>query len=137
MTAFSLNQHYDAPAAEVWALIGDFYAVEKWMPGVAGVLKNEDRQTRVITMHDGARLVERLMEEGPLFHHYRFDDPGPVPVRDFTARLTVTALGPDRSEIDWAAEFEPAPGVAEETATTAMAGFYQACLDKVAAELGA
>ncbi|MFJ3307457.1 SRPBCC family protein [Streptomyces sp. NPDC086549] len=137
MTAFSLNQHYDAPAAKVWDLIGDFYAVEKWMPGVAGVLKDDDQQTRTITMHDGGRLVERLLEEGPLFHHYRFNDPGPVPVRDFTARISVTALDADRSEIGWAARFEPAPGVTEEDAMTALVGFYQACLDRIAAELGA
>ncbi|MEV0406652.1 SRPBCC family protein [Actinoallomurus sp. NPDC050550] len=137
MTAFNLKKHYDAPAAKVWDLIGDFYAVDRWMPGVVGVLRNDDQQTRTITMHDGARLVERLVEEGPLFHRYRFDDPGPVPVRDFTARLTVTAVGTDQSELDWAARFEPAPGVTEEDATTALTGFYQACLDKVAAELGA
>ncbi|XER99948.1 SRPBCC family protein [Streptomyces sp. S1D4-11] len=35
MTAFELEQQYDAPAAKVWELIGDFYAVERWMPGVA------------------------------------------------------------------------------------------------------
>lgn len=137
MTAFDLKQHYDAPAAKVWDLIGDFYAVEKWMPGLIGVLRNDDQQTRTITMPDGGQLVEKLMEEGPLFHHYRFDDPGPVPVRGFTARIAVTAVGTDESEIHWAAQFEPAPGVTEEDATAGLAGFYQACLDKIAAELGA
>jgi len=136
MTAFELEQQYDAPASKVWDLIGDFYAVERWMPGVAGVLRNDDQQTRTITLHGGGVLVERLVEEGPFFHHYRFDDPGPVPVLGFTARLTVTAIGTDRSEIDWVAQFEPAPGVTEEDATTVLAGFYQECLDKIAVELG-
>ena len=56
MTAFDLKQHDDAPAAKVWNLIGDFYAVERWMPGVADVLRNDDRQTRTITLHDGREL---------------------------------------------------------------------------------
>lgn len=137
MTAFELKQHYDAPAAKVWDLIGDFYAVERWMPGVAGVLRNDDQQTRTITLHDGGRLVEELVEEGPFFHHYRFDDPGPVPVRGFTARLTVTAVGADHSEIHWAARFEPTPEVTEEDAKSALVGFYKSCLDKIAAEIGA
>ncbi|MFJ1609499.1 SRPBCC family protein [Streptomyces sp. NPDC088253] len=88
-------------------------------------------------MLDGARLVEKLVEEGPFFHHYRFDDPGPVPVRAFTARLTVTAVGADHSEIHWAARFEPAPGVTEEDVKSPLVGFYESCLDKIAAELGA
>lgn len=61
----------------------------------------------------------------------------PVPVRDFTARLTVTADGSDHSEIHWAAQFEPAPGVTEEDAKCALVGFYESCLAKVATELGA
>lgn len=137
MTAFELKQHYDAPAAKVWDLIGDFYAVERWMPGVAGVLRNDDQQTRTITLHDGGSLVEKLVEEGPFFHHYRFDDPGPVPVRGFTARLTVTAVSADHSEIRWAARFEPAPGITEEDAKSALVGFYKSCLGKIAAEIGA
>ncbi|MFI5635645.1 SRPBCC family protein [Streptomyces sp. NPDC051664] len=137
MTNFIKKQQYNVPAAEVWGLVGDFHTVETWMPGIADVVGDDAAQTRTISMHDGGKLVERLLEQGTRFHHYRFDDPGPVPVRDFTARLTVIESGPQQSAIEWTASFEPAPGVSEEDAVAAIGGFYQACLDKVAVVLSA
>jgi carbon monoxide dehydrogenase subunit G len=137
MTTFLKKQHYEAPAFAVWDLIRDFYAVSSWMPGVTEVIRNDERQTRTIVMHDGGRLVERLLEEGQRFHHYRFDDPGPVPVRDFTARIAVLESGPDTSTVEWTGTFEPAPGVRAEDAAAAVGGFYQACLDRIAALLDA
>ncbi|MFE2971734.1 hypothetical protein ACFXKC_50810 [Streptomyces sp. NPDC059340] len=48
----------------------------------------------------------------------------PVPVRDFTARLTVTAVGSDHSEIHWATQFEPAPGALVEAHQGAPGVFF-------------
>ncbi|MFD3451975.1 SRPBCC family protein [Streptomyces sp. NPDC058691] len=137
MTTFTQKQDYEAAASAVWDLIGDFYAVDRWMPGVAATVRDDGRRTRTVTLDDGATLVERLLEEGQRFHHYRFDDPGPVPVRDFKARITVVETGPGRSAIEWTASFDPAPGVPEDAAQAAMSGFYQACLDRVFVLLGA
>ncbi|MBY8880892.1 SRPBCC family protein [Actinacidiphila acidipaludis] len=136
MNTFAIRQRFDAPAATVWDLIGDFYSVGTWMPGVAGVVADTTAHTRTITMQDGERLVEHLLEEGPRFHAYRFLDPGPVPVAEFQARITVVDAGAGGSEIHWEASFAPVPGVAAEDAAAAVGGFYRACLDKVAAELG-
>ncbi|MHA5054852.1 SRPBCC family protein [Streptomyces sp. SD15] len=107
-----------------------------WMPGVAGTVPDTGRQTRTLTMHDGGRLVERLLDEGKWFHHYRFDDPGPIPVADFTALIAVVEDGPDQSTIEWTASFEPVPGVPADEAAAAVGGFYQACLDRITALLG-
>jgi polyketide cyclase/dehydrase/lipid transport protein len=136
MATFSTKQHYAAPASRVWDLIGDFYSVEAWMPGITVTGIDTDQHTRTLTMEDGGRLVERLLEQGTWFHRYRFDDPGPVPVRDFSARIAVTQGGPDRSTIEWTASFEPAPGVPAEEAAAVLGGFYQACLDRVTGLLG-
>ena len=136
MTTFSKKQRYSAPASAVWGLIGDFYSVEAWMPGVADTVPDTDRRTRALTMQDGGRLVERLIDEGKWFHHYRFDDPGPVPVVDFTARIAVVEDGPDRSAIEWTGSFEPVPGVPADEAAAAVGGFYQACLDRITTLLG-
>jgi len=80
-------------------LIGSYYDVQNWMPGVADLLSNDEQRTRTITMQDGGRLVEELLDEGAHFHHYRFTDPGPVAVQDFTARLEVTEIDTDQSEV--------------------------------------
>jgi carbon monoxide dehydrogenase subunit G len=135
MTTVVKKQHFSAPAATVWELVGDFFGLTGWMPGVARVDRNGDERTRTVTMHDGAQIVEQLLDEGAYFHHYRFDDPGPVPVRDFTARFTVTSSGPEQSEIEWTATFEPAPGVPEEVVVAGVGGLYQASLENIAAVL--
>lgn len=136
MTTFSKKQRYPASASTVWGLIGDFYSVESWMPGIAGTVADTGLRTRTLTLHDGGRLVERLLDEGKRFHHYRFDDPGPLPVRDFSARITVVEEGPDRSAIEWTASFEPVPGVPGDEAAAGVGAFYQACLDRVTGLLG-
>ncbi|MFF3564611.1 SRPBCC family protein [Streptomyces sp. NPDC002574] len=136
MTTFSKTQHYPAAASAVWDLIGDFYSVD-WMPGVAGAVPDTGLRTRTVTMHDGGRLVERLLDEGKRFHHYCFEDPGPVPVTGFSARIAVVEDGPDRSTVEWTASFEPVPGVPAEQAAGAVGGFYRACLDRIAALLDA
>ena len=68
--------------------------------------------------------------------HYHFDDPGPVPVVDFTARIAVVEDGPDRSAIEWTGSFEPVPGVPADEASAAVGGFYQVCLDRITTLLG-
>jgi len=131
MTTFTKTQDYEASASAVWSLIGDFYAVEAWMPGVASVVKDGDKRSRTITMQDGSQLVERLLDDGQRFHRYYFDDPGPLPVRDFTAQVAVTETSPGRSTIEWTGSFDPNPSVTAEEVTTPLLGFIQTCLDQI------
>ncbi|GAB7101915.1 hypothetical protein JCM4814A_02290 [Streptomyces phaeofaciens JCM 4814] len=136
MATLVKNQQYNASAAQVWDLVGDFYTVDTWIPGIASTVRDDVRKTRTITTHDGARLVERLLDEGPHFHHYHIDDSGTLPLRNVTARLAVTETGPQQSAIDWTVSFDPAIGSTEADAAAFISGFYQACLDRVAVELG-
>ena len=131
MPTFTKTQDYEASASTVWSLIDDFYAVQAWMPGVASVVKDGDRRTRTITMQDGSRLVERLLDEGKRFHRYHFDDPGSLPVRDFTAQIAVLETGPDRSTIEWTGSFELSPNVTAQEVTDPLLGFIQTCLDQI------
>ena len=108
------------------------------MPGLAGVLRNDDQQTRTIALPDGDWLVERLIAEGPSSSTTTASmTPGRSRSGASTDRLTVTTVGADPSEIHWAPSFEPTPGATEGDTTTALTGFYQACLEKIAMELGA
>jgi mxaD protein len=51
-----------APAAKVWALVGDFNGMPKWHPAVKeSKIEEKDGSTfRTLTLQDGGTILERL-----------------------------------------------------------------------------
>src|SRR5688572_8916284 len=95
-------ERFAAPADEVWSFFrwdnlaamlagGFFVAVDYDEPRpIAGA-------TRVVTLGDGARLVERLAFEDAARRRleYVMVDPGGVPIADYRGEVRVDADGPD------------------------------------------
>jgi Polyketide cyclase / dehydrase and lipid transport len=94
---------------EVWMLIGDFCSIKNWHPAVADCQEsNEEGQTfRTLTLKVGGSIKEKLISKDETSYSYQIIE-GPLPVKDYTATFVVEKDedSPERSEIEWEAEFE-------------------------------
>jgi len=108
------------PPEKIWAEIGGFGAMADWHPGIAGakVVDIEGETHRHLTLGNGALLLERLVETGPLHYTYEIAD-GPLPLANHRATLScVTEEG--GCHVFWSAMFEPTDPSADEI----VSGFY-------------
>lgn len=93
----------------VWALIGDFGSLRRWLPGVRDcVVEQADGRTeRFVEQQDGQQVRERLLAHDDRDRWYRYcvlEAPGFQEGTEFVATLAVT---PDErgSLVEWTAEF--------------------------------
>lgn len=123
--AVSRTHRYHVPEDELWDLVGDFYAITDWIPGIAEATYDEDKGTRRLIPASGAgETVETLVAQGPRFHRYKVADPNPSPLRNYESTLRVTGTGPATSELTWSSVFD-APGLTRDEARESAEGVYR------------
>jgi carbon monoxide dehydrogenase subunit G len=92
-----------ASPGAVWALIGDFGGIGKWMPGIEScVVDGEDRILKTMGIEITERLERRDEEERTLT--YRIV--GGAPVANHEATIAVLGDG-EGSRVTWDVEIEP------------------------------
>jgi carbon monoxide dehydrogenase subunit G len=93
------------PAAEVWALVGEFGGLDTWMTGVESCTVEGDVRT-VETM--GMTVTEKLVSRDADTRSITYSIVGEgAPVAAHEATITVHAAGADASEVTWAVSVEP------------------------------
>lgn len=112
----------DAPADEVWALIGDFGGLDKWMAGVDGCEVDGDVRT-VSTM--GMEIKELLVAHSDDDRAVTYSIIEGAPCEAHSATVTVAPTGESSSHVTWEVSVEPDDG-AELFVT-----IYQGCLDQL------
>jgi len=129
----------DAPAAKVWALMGDFAALKAWHPAVADSPAdkgNEVGSVRQLTLKGGGELVETLEshDAAQMKYSYRAKNGGALPVTNYTSTIRVTAEG-SKSLVEWRGAFyrgfpnnDPPPDQNDEAAVRAVTGVYKSGL---------
>lgn len=133
MITISMKTQINAPAVDVWAVIGDFNALPKFVE--AAVESSVDGEgigtVRTITLPDGAKLLERLEEYDAekMMVKYSILE-GPLPVADYMSVMQLTATD-NGCELEWSSEFNAA-GASDEDARSTMAGVYQMGFDGLA-----
>jgi hypothetical protein len=130
-----------APAAAVWALIGDFCAIQLWHPQVERCILSADddddgirAQIRGLVVKDGLGTiveVETARDETGRSYSYSFIQ-GPLPVRAYNATLAVRPNGTG-STVIWSATFD-AEGMTDAEAVADIAGVFEAGLAGIARE---
>ncbi len=120
MAKVERTKNFDVAPDELWSLIGDFHGMEKWAGTASESIDGGAR--RKIVMGPNA-IVERLVEEGERSYTYAIDE-GPIPVTGYTSTLSVSDDGAGKSVVNWVAEFEPAEGATEESATQLVGMIY-------------
>jgi hypothetical protein len=80
MPSFRHTVDIAATPDEVWAVLGDLTAVDRWIPGVSSVVRTDTG--RVCTFGDGHVQNEQILDYSPPTRSYRYVvDGAPLPVR--------------------------------------------------------
>ncbi|MGH6898988.1 MAG: SRPBCC family protein [Geminicoccaceae bacterium] len=107
----------NAPIEKVWARIRDFNGLANWHPGIArseiegGEPADQVGCVRVLGLHDGGVIRERLLEMSDLGHHYSYAIlESALPVANYRATLRLRRISDgDRTYGEWNATFDPDP----------------------------
>jgi uncharacterized protein YndB with AHSA1/START domain len=128
-----------APAARVWALVGNFDALKDWHPAVAESAADQGNTVgskRLVKLKGGGELIESLekYDAAQMRYSYRAKDGGALPVSNYTSTLSVHADG-DKSIVEWRGAFyrgypnnDPPPDRNDEAAIKAVTAVYQSGL---------
>lgn len=132
----------NAPAEKVWAVIGNFAALQDWHPAVAespADKGNAEGSVREIKLKGGGQLSETLerYDAAKMRYSYRAKDGGALPVSNYTSTLSVRAEGA-KSTVEWRGAFyrghpnnDPPPDRNDEAAVRAVTGVYQSGLARL------
>jgi hypothetical protein len=117
-------------AADLWARIGGFCAINDWHPAVQDCVESEeDGETfRTLTLPDGGTIKERLVEKTDAGYTYEIVE-SPLPVENYRSTFSIMDHG-DETMIDWRGTFD-AKGVPDAEAEGVISGIYQAGLDQI------
>ena len=129
---------------QVWAALKDFGAMEKWHPAVEKTVADKGSSvgsTRTLTLKGGGTVVEELESYSDTDRKlsYRMKDPGPIPVTNYSATISVKPAD-GGSVVEWRGAFyrkfmnnDPPPDQNDEAAVKAITGVYQAGLANIKA----
>lgn len=135
----------NAPAATVWALVGDFNGLPKWIPPVeasSATRGNTPGSVRTLSITGGEQLNEVLegIDAKTMTLRYTMREPNikVLPVTKYRSSIKVTAQGANAAKVTWNGTFyrgsmdnPPPAALNDEAATKAVSGLYKVSLDKL------
>ena len=127
----------DRPPVTVWKLLGDFNALDVWLPPVLGSsftgVATQPGAVRRLDLGNNASVTERLVTFSDATRRYSYEFvQSPLPVKNYVATIELAAAADGRTLIKWYSTFD-AQGVPDDKAKEAILGIYDAGLAKVAA----
>ncbi|MFA5957921.1 SRPBCC family protein [Hyphomicrobium sp.] len=124
----------------LWAKFGGWCAIKDWHPAIASCEESTegDAKIRVLTLKDGGKIKEKLLDVKPNFYRYEILE-SPLPVKNYQAQFALTPDDDDEDEINfaWSAVFDPADGKTDTDARGVIDGIFKAGLDNIKATAGA
>lgn len=131
MTKVHVTTMLNAPAAEVWGLVGRWNALHEWHPAVVKSELSDEGRVRRLTLAGGGIIEERLevADEGRRTLTYALIA-GPLPVANYQATITVKDEASDAASIEWSSDFD-ASGATEAEAREVIRQIYAGGLDNL------
>ena len=128
----------DEERTRLWAQFGGWCALKDWHPAVANCEESTEdgAKIRVLTLKDGGKIKEKLLDEKPNFYRYEILE-SPLPVKNYQAQFALTPDDDDEDEINfaWSATFD-ANGKTNKEAHDVIEGIFNAGLDNIKATAG-
>ncbi len=119
--------------AALWARFGGWCAIKEWHPAIANCeeSKEGDAEFRTLTLKDGGKIKERLIERKDNFYKYAIVE-SPLPVKNYEAQFALTPDDDDEDESNfaWSAVFD-AEGKPDKEARGVIDGIFKAGLDHI------
>lgn len=127
MTTVDIIEDIAGPAADVWAILGNFSGVQVGGPVTAVEFEGEGvGMLRSISL-GGGLIVEQLDEHDPAAMRFAYrivNEDCALPVSNYSASVQVTDLGADGCRVQWTGTFEP-KGAPEPDVITVVEGIYR------------
>lgn len=133
-----------APAERVWEMLRDFNGLAGWHPAVSESMIEDGRPAdqlgcvRVLTLGDGAKIVERLVALSEEDRSYSYAIlSGPFPVTNYRSTLRVRPVtDTGHAFVEWLSSFDCEPDRAEEARGIFENAVYKGGLDALKKRLG-
>lgn len=129
----------EAERKALWEKIGGWCAIKEWHPAVASCeeSKEGDDTFRTLTLKDGGKIKEKLVDTGTTSYRYAIVD-SPLPVKNYEAQFSVTPDDDDLDEINvgWSATYDPADGKDAKEARSVIDGIFKSGIDNIKATYG-
>jgi hypothetical protein len=123
----------------LWGKVGGWCAIQEWHPAVASCeeSKEGDDTFRTLTLQDGGKIKERLVDTGTTSYRYEIIE-SPLPVKNYEAQFSVTPDDDDLDEINvgWSATYDPADGTDAKEARKVIDGIFKDGIDAIEAKYG-
>ncbi len=121
----------------VWKLIGDFNALDVWLPPVlASKVEGQGSKPgaiRVLDLGNNASVTEKLVTYNKVTHSYTYAFiKSPLPVKNYVATIQLESAPDGKTLLKWSSTFDAA-GAPDDKAKEAILGIYDAGLAKAAA----
>jgi hypothetical protein len=128
----------DAERTRLWTQFGGWCAIKDWHPAIANCEESTEdgAKVRVLTLKDGGKIKEKLLDEKPNFYRYEILE-SPLPVKNYQAQFALTPDDDDEDEINfaWSATFD-ADGKTNKEAHDVIDAIFQAGLDNIKTNAG-
>ncbi len=107
MTDVSVSGNFDWPAAVLWATIGDFCGIDRWLPGIQRVEAEEAGKRRRIILPNGGVVLEQEVarDEANMLLTYTVIA-APMPFTNSRSTMCVESRG-ESCSVRWSATFTP------------------------------
>ena len=126
-------QKMNEERAALWQKFGGWCAIKDWHPAIANCEESTegDAKIRVLTLKDGGKIKEKLLDEQPNFYRYEILE-SPLPVKNYQAQFALTPDDDDEDEINfaWSAVFD-ANAASDKEAHDMIEGIFKAGLDNI------
>ncbi len=118
----------------LWTQFGGWCAIKDWHPAITSCEESTegDAKFRVLTLKDGGKIKEKLLDVKPNFYRYEIVE-SPLPVKNYQAHFALTPDDDDEDEINfaWSAVFDAADGKTDKEAHDVINGIFKAGLDNI------
>ncbi|HXZ15822.1 MAG TPA: SRPBCC family protein [Roseiarcus sp.] len=134
LPALAVDSSYTAasqsPPDAVWAKLGDFCGIAKFLPGITCTL-SDDGKVRTLKTPEGGVVVERLdnRDDAARTYSYTILEAGPLPVANYHSTISVQPAGVGSSVV-WNGKYD-AKGASDEDAKKAIDGIYKTGADNL------
>jgi hypothetical protein len=120
----------DAPATEVWAMVGDPALLSEWIPAVVACRREGDVRTLQIDGDGGGEVVERILRHSDADRMYEYElISGAIPVSLYRSLISVD--GSDPSLVTWTAWVSAIAPERSAALAQAIVESYKAALDNL------
>jgi len=129
----------NAPAAEVWEMVGNFHAIHRWLPGVAETVSDGGTAPgtkRELVLEQGPSVYEQLEMWNAETMSLGYSIPDAthdvtvLPVKGYSSEITVIDTG-GASLVTWTGRFYAPDGMNDADAVGPVNGLYKIGLDNL------